>query len=306
MVNVSGTYPFQLLIDLDSNLSIFNLIKNGIVITDSHSKILYVNPMVTEITGYSKDELLNENPGKLHSGRHNKKFYEKMWLSINKKGFWQGEIWNRKKTGEVYPQLSTITRIYSNNDADDFYYIAVFSDITFLKKDIEKKLHLAFYDPLTELPNRQFYMNHLHELIHSKSNISPIQTFNLFYMDLDKFKQVNDSYGHLIGDKLLKLVGKRLKSQIKEHDIVARLGGDEFSIILKSVPDKTSAQSFARRLVSHIEEPFQINGFIINISISIGISSFPSDAGEIESLMAKADKAMYQAKQNKTKVELSA
>lgn len=306
MTKENQNHPIHLLIDLHSSRNIFNHIRNGVFVTDHKSKILYVNPAFSEITHYKREEVIHGNPGMLHSGRHGKAFYKKMWDDITQHGFWEGEIWNRKKTGEIFPELLTITKIYPEVNNGDYYYVGIFSDITFLKKDISRKLHLAFHDPLTELPNRNYYMSHLHHLVYSAQHPeNQMQPFSLLYMDLDKFKQVNDTYGHLVGDKLLRQVGRRVASRIRKGDIVARIGGDEFSFILNSITDKKSAEMFSDRLIKIIEEPFRIEGHLVSISASVGISLFSEDASSVEELIAKADKAMYKAKKNRTKVELS-
>ncbi|NNM58539.1 MAG: diguanylate cyclase [Legionellales bacterium] len=293
----------SLLINLESEHIVFDYISNGIAITDEHSMILYTNPAFTRITGYTKEEMKGKNPGVLHSGRHEKHFYEEMWDEILKKGFWNGEIWNRRKSGEIYPEFLTISKI-NQNGANGILYIAIFADISFLKKDISQKLHLAFYDPLTELPNRTLYLDRINKNIETIKNGSE-KKFSVFYMDLDKFKQVNDTYGHCVGDKLLKMVGERLASSIRTGDTVARMGGDEFAAIVMLNVDPHSMLSFSRRIIDTIEKPFIIDGHHINISISIGISSYPDDSRNVEALLVSADKAMYIAKKTGTKIEFS-
>jgi len=287
--------PFLISINPNENSGLFEHIKNGVVITDEHSTILYINPAYTSITGYSKDDVMGDNPGMLHSGKHDKTFYHAMWQQISDHGFWEGEIWNRRKSGEIYPQFLTISKVKTNTS--QVSYIGIFSDITFLKKDIDKNFHLAFYDPLTELPNRRLYVDRVNQIINKQSENAAI-----FYMDLDKFKQVNDKYGHCAGDKLLKSVGERLASLVKPKDTIARIGGDEFTAILTSITDKYSVTAFADQLVKKIEEPFYIEDQLIHVSISIGISFYPNDAHELEKLLAAADRAMYDAKKSGTKI----
>lgn len=294
--------PFgNLLINLESSPIIFDYISNGIVITDQHSTILYTNPTYTKITGYSKEEVLGKNPGILHSGRHGKSFYEDMWKEISKHGFWNGEIWNRRKSGEIYPEFLTISKINQVN-TNNVLYIGIFADISFLKKDISKKLHLAFYDPLTELPNRVLYLDRVNKSLEGAKEGGK-KTVVVFYMDLDKFKQVNDTYGHCVGDKLLKMVGERLAAITRAGDTIARIGGDEFAAILASNFDKQSVNDFSKRILHEIEKPFLIDGHDINISISIGISFYPDDAEDMEKLLIEADKAMYIAKKTGSKIE---
>lgn len=294
------TEPKHMLIDLDHSPLIFDYINNGITITDKNSSILYTNPTFTAITGYSKKEAKGENPAILHSGRHDKKFFEHMWQDIVAHGFWEGEIWNRRKSGEIYPEYLTISKL-PQTDEDDFLYIAVFSDISFLKKDITKKLHLAFYDPLSELPNRNLFLDRVNQGIENAKN-EPDKTIAIFYMDLDKFKHVNDTYGHCVGDQLLKLVGQRLSSIVRAGDTIARVGGDEFTALLTTVVDKLSVSHFAKRILDSIEKPFMIDGHKIDISISIGISFYPKDSHTVDELLINADKAMYVAKKSGTKI----
>jgi diguanylate cyclase (GGDEF)-like protein/PAS domain S-box-containing protein len=274
--------------------TIFDLISNGIIITDENSYIIYTNPAFSKITGYSKTEVNGANPGMLHSGRHEREFYQDMWEKILNQGFWEGEIWNRRKSGQIFPEFLTITRI-NQPATNKFYYIGVFSDISFLKKDVAKKLHLAFYDPLTELPNRNLYLERVNHIIHGMKDDKQ-RSIVIFYMDLDHFKQVNDTYGHCTGDKLLKVVGERLAAMTRSGDTIARMGGDEFTAILTTMTDKTSAIGFANRIQKKIEEPYHIDGHLINISISIGISFYPADSKNVDTLLDDADQAMYAAK----------
>lgn len=297
---VEKVLPKHMLINLHHQPIIFDYINNGITITDKNSSILYTNPAFTKITGYSKEEAKGENPAILHSGRHDHQFYKDMWQKINSQGFWEGEIWNRRKSGELYPEYLTISKL-SQGDESDFLYIAVFSDISYLKKDITKKLHLAFYDPLSELPNRSLFLDRVNQSIENAKNDSD-KTIAIFYMDLDKFKHVNDTYGHCVGDELLKLVGKRLASIVRVGDTIARVGGDEFTALLTTTVDKLSVSHFAQRILDSIEKPFIIDSHKIDISISIGISFYPQDAHTVDDLLANADKAMYIAKKSGTKI----
>lgn len=287
-------------VDLNSQTTIFDYISNGILITDEHSIILYTNPAFTKIREYSKEELKGGNPGLLHSGQHDKIFYQEMWKQLTEHGFWEGEIWNRRKSGQIFPELLTISKV-AQSGAERFYYIAVSSDISFLKKDINKKLHLAFYDPLTTLPNRNLYFDRVNYVVDSIKDDKK-KSAVIFYMDLDKFKQVNDTYGHCVGDKLLKNVGERLTSMVRSGDIIARIGGDEFSVIITSTSDKDSVVNFAKRILKVIEEPFHIDDHLISISISIGISFYPNDTNDVETLLTYADRAMYDAKKSGKKI----
>ncbi len=298
-INTSMLY-IKIFLNEPAHGNVFEYIQNGITITDADSRIVYTNPAFTRITGYSAEEALGNNPGMLHSGRHDKSFYEDMWKSIKEQDYWEGEIWNRQKSGVIFPEYLTISAVNLNED-NARHYIAIFSDISYLKADIYRKLKLAFYDPLTELPNRTLYIDRVNHLLKSSAN-TPTTKHAILFMDLDKFKQVNDTHGHLVGDHLLKMVGERLTAIVRAEDTVARVGGDEFTAVLKNIKDKADVDALAKRMVDSIEKPFLIDGHKIEISISIGISIFPSDAHKIEELLNGADKAMYEAKRNKTKV----
>lgn len=289
----------SILINLNQAPIIFDYVSNGVTITDQHSSILYTNSAFTRITGYLKEEVKGENPGILHSGRHQKDFYEAMWEHITTHGFWEGEIWNRRKSGEIYPSLLTISKV-PQEVVGEFVYIGIFADLSFLKEDIDQKLHLAFYDPLTELPNRSLYLERFKNTIESVKK-SHKATMAVFYMDLNKFKEVNDRYGHCVGDSLLQMVGKRLSLIMRAGDTIARIGGDEFTAILTDIEDQPIAYRFAQRILDSISQPFLIEGHKIEISISIGISFYPQDARD-EDLLRKADKAMYRAKKSGIKI----
>ncbi|OGT54293.1 MAG: hypothetical protein A3F43_04110 [Gammaproteobacteria bacterium RIFCSPHIGHO2_12_FULL_42_10] len=298
---ISSHAFIHLSINVNHRNNVFEHIQNGIMITNCESKVVYTNPAFSRITGYSAAEMLGNNPGILHSGRHDKKFYEEMWKSINEKGYWEGEIWNRKKTGEIFPEFITISTLI-NIDEYVCNYIAISSDITSFKLEDLRNLTLAFYDPLTGLPNRSLYHDRVsHALDNAKLN--PNSKHTILFMDLDHFKQVNDTYGHLVGDHLLKIVGQRLSSLIRAGDTVARVGGDEFTAVLHGDNDKATVKKLAERIVENIEKPFEVDGHKVNIAISIGISFYPDDAKQLDDLLAKADEAMYDAKKTKRKIQ---
>ena len=290
-------------LSLSNNIhnNIFEHIQNGVLITNPDSEVVYCNPSFTRITGYTREDIIGCNPGMLHSGRHDKKFYEAMWKDIQEKGYWEGEIWNRRKSGEIFPEFLTISTLFGT-DETVCNYVAISSDISHFKNDIYHKLKFAFYDPLTELPNRVLYHDRVMHAI-NKGKTDPQLKHAILFMDLDQFKQVNDIYGHLIGDHLLKLVGQRLASVVRIDDTIARVGGDEFTAILTGIQDKAAVKKLAERMVSSIEKPFLIDGHEIHISISIGISFYPGDAHKIDDLLEDADKAMYDAKRTKQKIQ---
>lgn len=281
--------------------NVFEHIENSVLVTNCESEIIYSNPAFTRSTGYTAEEVLGRNPDFLHSGRHEQQFFDDMWACIKKQGYWEGEIWNRKKSGEIFPEFLTISSLI-NEEKNLCNYVAIFSDITHLKQDMYKKLKHALYDPLTELPNRTLYHDRMQTALHS-GKMDPTLKHAILFMDLDKFKQVNDTYGHLTGDRVLKLVGERLSSVLRFGDTVARIGGDEFTAILYGIKDKSDVDQLAKRMVEAIEKPFMVDGHEIHISISIGVSLYPADAHQIEDLLARADKAMYNAKKNQNKVQ---
>lgn len=299
----NGNQPLYIKLLLQENEpnNVFEYIQNGIMVTDRHSNVVYVNPAFTRISGYSSAEIIKQNPGVLHSGRHDKEFYESMWSAIQKNGYWEGEIWNRRKSGVIYPEYLTISSL-SDLNGNICYYVGVFSDICDLKIDMYKKLKLAFYDPLTELPNRVLYHDRVEKVLKDSAENSNT-CHAIFFMDLDKFKFVNDTYGHLAGDQLLKEVGQRLSSVIRAGDTVARIGGDEFTAVLHNVNNKAYVEDVAKRMVEAVEKPFNIAGIEVTPDISIGISLYPHDATDPDELISCADKAMYAAKRQHTKIQ---
>lgn len=266
--------------------------KKGMIITDENKKILRVNQEFTAITGYTLKEVIGQEPSILSSGKHSDNFYQKMWKKIYAKGEWRGEVWNKTKSGELYLEWLTISR-FEDAVTDKVYYVGVFSDIT-ANEVHQQQLHkLAHHDDLTGLPNRTSLTNKLENL----TNLSQgVKHFSLLFLDLDKFKEVNDTFGHKEGDRVLKEMAKRIKSSIRESDFIARQGGDEFVIILDSVNEITGIQSFISKLHKTLSQPYYINNHIHNLTVSIGASLYPGDGEDSEELMRKADIAMYEAK----------
>jgi diguanylate cyclase (GGDEF)-like protein/PAS domain S-box-containing protein len=269
----------------------------GIVITDAEGKILRVNPAFTRVTGYQSHEVIGKTPKLLNSGRHDQAFYQDMWSSLTETGSWRGEIWNRRRNGELYPQWLGISAV---RDADGRvnHYIGVFNDITDKKLSEKRIQRLAYYDPLTELPNRRLFQDRLQQaLMNSQRTDSEVA---LLYLDLDRFKLVNDSFGHTTGDELLKEAARRLRSCVRASDTVARLGGDEFTIILaglsadRHVPEQVAV--LAQNIIDTLSEPYQFDGQDVTVSASVGIAVHPQDGDDGETLTLNADTAMYHAK----------
>jgi len=265
----------------------------AIMITDAQRKIIAVNPAFYKITGYTEEDVIGNNPSILKSGRQEEKFYLAMWNSINDTGVWQGEIWNRRKTGEIYPEWLSIGTV-KNSLNEIINYIAVFSDITKRKEDEAHIEHLAHYDSLTHLANRALFADRLkHALVTATRNKKKTA---LLFLDLDKFKHVNDTMGHLAGDMLLQSVASRLKSCRRESDTICRQGGDEFMILLPEVGGPEDAETVARTIIKAMEEPHRIGDKELVITFSIGISICPDDATDDEMMIKHADDAMYLAK----------
>ncbi|WP_006786501.1 EAL domain-containing protein [Thiorhodospira sibirica] len=274
--------------------TVFENTRDGVIITDLQPRILGVNRAYTDITGYTHDEVFGLNPRILQSERHHKAFYQAMWRSIKDNGYWQGEIWNRRKSGEIYPEWLTISTV-RNADGQPTHYVGVFTDISRLKKTEARLEHLAHHDPLTDLPNRLLFLSRVqHALASARRRKEKIA---VLFLDLDRFKTVNDSLGHPSGDELLVAIAKQIGARLHSEDTLARLGGDEFLILLESVERAHQAADIAQDLLETLEAPFTLgSGHEVYIGASIGISVYPDDAhGETE-LIQHADAAMYKAK----------
>ena len=272
---------------------VFDNTLDGIIITDKNGKALQINPAFTEITGYTLDEIRGENPRVLKSNYHEPDFYKKMWETIEQTGLWSGELWNRRKSGEIYPQRLCISAIY-NSDGEITHYVGVNNDLSELKRKEDKIHFYAYHDVLTNLPNRRLFTDRLRRALEkAKKDNSQVA---LLYMDLDDFKKVNDSKGYTVGDNLLKQISERLKSTLKDSDLLARLGSDEFAIALISCDNMNSIISFAQKINETMQNPFIIDGSEIFINSSIGIAIFPEDTESPDQLILHADTAMHQVK----------
>ncbi|MGR9046034.1 MAG: EAL domain-containing protein [Gammaproteobacteria bacterium] len=270
----------------------------GILITDQFGNILRVNKAFTEISGYRPEEVIGKNPRIMKSGIHDDTFYQELWKQLATHGKFEGEIWNRRKNGEIFPEWQTITAVKNDRD-ETTHYVAIFSDITEKKKTENEIYDLAFFDPLTTLANRRMLINQLHnELIIAKRR----KLFgSVLYLDLDRFKVLNDSLGHHIGDELLIQVARRLKKVLREEDVPARLGGDEFVVLIhanKATLKQASEQALivAEKIQGVLNRPYLISDFEHHCSPSIGIALFPENAHSAVKLLQQADKAMYQSK----------
>ncbi|MDX1295571.1 MAG: diguanylate cyclase, partial [Sulfurimonadaceae bacterium] len=266
---------------------------NGVMITDAHQHIIYVNESLSRISGYSEEELIGQFPSILGSGWHDSDFYERMWRSIDETGQWQGEVRDRKKDGELYiAELSIF--VLKNDEGTVTNYIAITDDIT-EKKEKEELIHnLAYYDSLTDLPNRVLFRQKFEAALRQAKRRE--SGCSLLFFDLDNFKYVNDTLGHLVGDKLLKAVGERLQKILRTDDVLCRLGGDEFTVILESVSDPVEIAHFAEKINAAVAQPFEVDNSRLYIGASIGISIYPTDGDNYTALVKAADTAMYHAK----------
>jgi diguanylate cyclase (GGDEF)-like protein/PAS domain S-box-containing protein len=268
-------------------------IADGVVVLDAEGTIVAVNPAFTQITGYTEAEALGRDRTLTRSGRHEQSFYEEMWQEQLDKGFWRGELWSVRKNGELYLEFLTVSAVRDTRGRAT-HYVGVFSDITKAKESQEKLDHLAHHDPLTALPNRLLFHDRLqHALLRAARDGEQLA---LLFIDLDRFKNVNDTLGHHIGDELLKQVAKALQDRLREGDTLARLGGDEFIVLLENIENQYGASQVAEKLVQMFEEPFMVAGHELFVTCSVGISLFPDDAADLNMLIRNADVAMYQAK----------
>lgn len=275
--------------------AVFESTREGVVITDLQPRIVAINRAYAEITGYSEEQVLGKNPRIIKSGRHDKLFYQAMWASLTKAGYWRGEVWNRRRSGDIYPQWLTISTVFNDRN-EPCNYVGVFTDITQIKQSEARLAHLAHYDALTGLPNRLLVQSRLHHAI--ERTLRHGNQIAALYLDLDRFKNVNDSLGHPIGDELLVMLALRLKKRLREEDTLARLGGDEFLVVLEDIKDSNEPAMVAQTLIDLLATPFSLpSGHEIFINTSIGISLFPTDANSVTELIQHADMAMYLAKQ---------
>jgi len=272
--------------------------QEGMIVTDANNIILRVNQAFTLHTGYTAQEATGQHVRLLKSGRHGLDFYADMWKTIHRTGFWQGEIWNRRKNGDVYPEWLTITAV-KNLTGDVTHYVGTHTDITTRKAAEDEIKHLAFYDPLTRLPNRRLLMDRLQHALSTSSRIE--REGALMFIDLDNFKTLNDTLGHDAGDMLLQQVAQRLSTCVREGDTVARQGGDEFVVILETLSENTEdavtqADSVGMKILDTLGQPYQLAGHEFYCTPSIGITLFGRRETSAENLLKEADKAMYLAK----------
>ncbi len=271
----------------------FNNIQEGILICDKDKYVITSNKAFESISGYTKEDLVGRKPNLFKSGHHNRVFYKQMRLSLKEKGFWKGKVYDKKKNGEVIPIWLNISSI-KNENGEIVKYIAVHTSLKEIIETQEKADFLAYHDSLTKLPNRV----KLEEDLEYSINIASRNNLNLFvlFIDLDRFKIINDTLGHGVGDTLLKVISKRIKNILRGSDLVARMGGDEFIVVLDSSRNKNSAGYVCQKILDVVQEPIVIDEDTLNTSASIGVSMYPDDGMDITTLIKNADTAMYHAK----------
>jgi len=289
ILDVTEKHKFEEQLRLASQ--VFNDTGEGIMVTDSDANITNVNPAFSHITGYTLDEVLGKSTKMLNSGQQSPEFYADMWQSLDKSGHWQGEVWNRKKTGDIYAELLTISQLRDHNEKVS-HYVGIFSDITQHKKQQAVLEEMAHYDVLTKLPNRTLLTDRFNmALAHSQRQNNSLA---VCFLDIDNFKPVNDSFGHKVGDQLLIEVAKRIQIIIRNEDTVSRQGGDEFILLLGAIETFSQCKEILKRTISALAQPYIIDNHTISISASIGVTLYPTDDTDLDTLVRHADHAMYQ------------
>ena len=272
---------------------VFEGIGESIIIADADRAILSVNRAFTQFTGYTADEVRGQRPNMFRSDKHEDTFYDALWQAVDKNGYWQGEVWSRKRSGEIYPQWISITAV-PDDAGKTKHYISIATDIS-ARKSAEERIHyLAHFDLLTDLPNRVLLQDRMAQAIATAERDQ--EEIAILFIDLDRFKQINDSLGHPIGDRVLKTVAERLKRCIRDSDTGARLGGDEFVVVLPKTGAEGSAH-VAQKIQESLSEPFLIGTHKLSITPSIGMSIYPHDGTELHTLIKNADSAVYRAKE---------
>jgi diguanylate cyclase (GGDEF)-like protein/PAS domain S-box-containing protein len=275
--------------------TVFRIMDEGVLVSDRENRIIAVNPAFTDITGYSFDEVSGRDPRMLASGRHPPEFYQEMWNTLATTYSWQGEIWDRAKSGAIYVRWLSIKQIRDERGHPS-HYVAIFSDISKRKTADQRMYHLAYHDALTDLPNRVLFFDRLHQALKAAERDN--KEMALIFIDLDKFKPVNDLYGHNIGDLLLQEVAARISHCIRESDTAARLGGDEFIVLLPSIDEEQGAVVTAEKIRNALDQPYELAGHSLNIGSSAGVAVHPEHGVEENTLLNNADVAMYFAKKS--------
>ncbi len=273
---------------------VFESAAEGVMVSDSYGTILSVNPAFTKITGFTAEEALGKNPNILRSDRHDQAFYDNMWKKLITEGAWQGEIWNRRKSGKAYPEWLNITAI-KNQQGKTERYVAVFHDLTDIIESREKVEYQANHDALTGLPNRVLFMDRLKVGIRLAQRIE--KKLAVLSIGIDRFSSINESFGHIMGDGVLQAVGDKLKEYVHESDTVSRYSGDEFTILLEDIDSIDDAVKHANEILEGMEKPFTVNGKELFITVSVGVTIYPDDGNKEDALISNAVTAMARAKE---------
>lgn len=273
--------------------SFFEYAHVGLLVVDNQNRIVDINATFCRICGYNREELLGQNPNMLSSGKQSKNFYRRMWKTIETEGYWSGEVWNRKKDGTFYAEILSVQKVVPPG-SDTPYYLGMISDITAVKEHQAELERLAHHDSLTGLPNRNLLADRF-ELAVAHSNRGR-SLLAVCFLDLDNFKPVNDRYGHQIGDQLLIDLSQRLHATLRDNDTISRIGGDEFVLLMGNVSNREDCEQLLSRVISLLNQPFEINGHQIRVSASIGYTLYPYDQGSLDTLIEHADNALARSK----------
>ncbi|HZX26607.1 MAG TPA: EAL domain-containing protein [Telluria sp.] len=273
--------------------TVLEQIQDGVMVIDVAGRIVAINPAFTQISGYTEMEAIGQPYSMMRSERTDQVTYDALWRELGASGYWRGELWNLRKNGELYLEWLTVSAVRDEHGLCT-HYVGVFSDITKVKESQEKLDHMAHHDPLTQLPNRALFHDRLQHALQRAGRGH--EQIAILFIDLDRFKNVNDTLGHHVGDELLKQVAKALTSKLREGDTLARLGGDEFILMLENIDGEFGAGHVAEKLMAMFEQPFVVNDYELFVTGSVGISLFPKDATDLNMLIRNADVAMYQAK----------
>jgi diguanylate cyclase (GGDEF)-like protein/PAS domain S-box-containing protein len=274
--------------------NVFRYVREGILVTDADTRIVDINQAFTTITGYAPEELLGLHARLFKLGQHSAAYFDALWHDLKTQGHWSGEIWSKRKNGEAYAEMVTISTVTDEQGAV-CNYVALIVDITPMKTYQKQLEDMAHFDALTHLPNRLLLADRLHQAMSQTQRRN--KTLAVVFLDLDGFKAVNDRHGHDMGDELLIAVSQRMKGALRDGDTLARIGGDEFVAVLVDLQQAQDAQPVLERLLQAAADPISIGHSLIQVSASMGIAVYPRDGTHVDLLLRRADQSMYQAKQ---------